>query len=769
MAVIQSHLNPFKSLKEHVYDVEAAARAILGRHSSCVKKIIEKEVASAIFFHDLGKAMPRFQEYIADPCKYRGEKRLKAHTPVSLLFWLLFARREQIQEETILLVAAAVWKHHGDFPTFESFLNGTLSDYDNDYPISKYPLETVNRELDLELSIDSDAADFDVEELFDNDFISRLSIKDASELKVKAILIFSILLESDRTFLALSGNFLEQYMAPGPLVEIGPEIVDLFLEKKSETGNQNIFLNRYRTNLRRQIIQNSSSDAAIESVTLPTGLGKTMVAAQWALKNRTKGHPGQKVIIVLPFLSIIDQTVKEYRGLFGDFDADTLILESHSIAERKYANDSFEDLNEKFNDAIDFFAETWGFDFVITTFDQLLYTLLSSRKNHLMRYHNLADALIIIDEVQALPPILWQPLSLALNTVSKVMNTRTLIMSATQPEFLETLELVPAPGEIFKKQNRYQLVLKHRDAVSMDAFIKECKLRIDAENWHGKRVLLVFNTRASAREILDALDGDIRCDRFFLSADVTPKERLQSIEEIKKNKPCLVIATQCIEAGVDIDMDFAIRDFAPLDCIVQCAGRCNRNGLKKRADIEIVSLLNLNGKPFSGFVYDRTLLEKTATVLSKAEKIIHEERIFPLVTHYFSEIKKSKNIGSVEAEEWAYWEKDLDVKKMLRGDNRKLSFIVASQDTPKNHDLPIREAVTMAFTMENLWERRRKLRSLGGRIAALTISVWDNAGLDPGDVSEPIGCFYFLKDEFYITGKGISLTDKLRDDSPTQF
>lgn len=768
MAVIQSHTKPFKSLKEHVLDVETAAQNILGRHSCAVKRFIENEMAFAIFFHDIGKAMPEFQKYIADPFKYKGNKRLKAHTPVSLLLWLLFARKKQIPKETILLVATAVWKHHGDFPTFESFLNGTLYDYEADYPVSEYPLEPVNKELNLELSIDSDAAVFDVDELFDDDFISRLPIKDASELKVRALLIFSVLLESDRTFLALSGEFLEQHLTPKPPVEIGPETVDVFLEKKSETGNQNATLNQCRTNLRRQIIKKSCQNAGIESVTLPTGLGKTMVAAQWALKNRTN-NPRQKVIIVLPFLSIIDQTVKEYRALFGHIDADSLILESHSIAERQYAKDSHEDQNLKFNDVIDFFAETWGFDFVITTFDQFLYTLLSSNKNHLMRFHNLADALIIIDEVQALPPILWQPFSQVLNTVSETMNTRTLIMSATQPEFLETSELVPSPGGIFKKQNRYQLVFKHRNAVSLDAFIKDCKFRIEAENWHEKRALLVFNTRASAREVLDALERNIRCDLFFLSADVTPKERLQSIEEIKKNKPCLVIATQCIEAGVDIDMDFAIRDFAPLDCIVQCAGRCNRNGLKKRADIEIVSLLNLNGKPFSGFVYDRTLLEKTATVLSKTEKILHEEEIFPLVTNYFLEIKNSKNIGEVEAEEWAYWKKDLDVKKMLRGDNRKFSFIVASQDTPKNDELPIKDAVSMALALDDPWERKRKIRSFGGRIAALTISVWDNEGLDPEDVSEPIGCFHFLKNEFYTTGKGFSLSDNFQYGSSTQF
>lgn len=764
MAVIQSHTNPDKSLKQHVLEVETAAHSILNRHSSTVKALIEEEITLAVFFHDVGKAIPAFQEYIADPKKYKKTRGLKNHTPVSFLLWLLFARENKISKEKILLIAVAVWKHHGDFPTFQSFLNGmTCYDYKNDYDISKYPLSTVNKELNLDLIIAPDAVDFDVEDVFfDDDFISKLPLSHAAILKVRALLLFSVLLESDRTFLALSGVFLDRHLNPAPPIQIDPEIVDNFLIEKSSSGNQNTKLNQYRTDLRLKIIQNSSQGAAIESVTLPTGLGKTMVAAQWALKNRHDGNVKQKVIVVLPFLSIIDQTIKEYKNLFGHLDVESMLLESHSIANRKYAkdsdSDSYEDQNNKFNDSIDFMSETWNFDFIFTTFDQLLYSLLSSKKNHIMRFHNLADALIIIDEIQALPPILWKPLSLALNTVTQIMNTKILIMSATQPEFLETSELVPHPEDIFKNQNRYQLLLNQKIGVSLDDFIIMCKGRIETENWHQKRILLVFNTRASAREVLDALEKDIHCELFFLSADVTPKERLENIEKIKTNDPCLVIATQCIEAGVDIDMDFAIRDFAPLDSIVQCAGRCNRNGLKDKADIEVISLLNENGRPFSSFVYDSILLEKTATILNKAEKIVSEEEIFPLVSNYFSEIKESKNIGEAEAKAWAYWEKDLNVKKMLRGDNEKFSFIVSSQDKPEEGDLNIKETVINALEIEDPWNRRRQIRSLRGRIASLTISVWGNGSFDPEDISETVGCFSFLKESFYCQGKGFSLS-----------
>ena len=759
MAMIQSHINPYKSLKQHVDEVGIASTAILDKHSIAVKTFIAEHIEYVVKFHDLGKAIPEFQKYIKNPEKYTGNRRNKAHAPVSMLFWLLFARDNSIHKNVLLLVASAVWRHHGDFPTFESLLYDALYEYEEDFKISEYPIDKVRSDLNLDLNLNSDVDEFDIEDLLEDDFIEKKSFTEAAELKVKALMLFSILLEADRTFLALPEEYLKLKMTPADQIKINQEIVSSFLIEKSKTGNQNKILNQYRTNLRNTIIANSCSQSKIESITVPTGLGKTMMAAEWALKHRNQNNVRRKVIIVLPFLSIIDQTVKEYKQLFAGHNTDSLILEAHSIAERKYADDSNEEQNSKFNNAIDFISDTWDYDFIITTFDQFLYTLLSSKNRHLMRFHNLADALIIIDEIQALPLILWQPLSVALNLISEKINTKTLIMSATQPKFIQTAELVSHPEKIFAKQNRYELILNHTNSVNLNNFIENCIKRIDDENWHRQRGLIVLNTRASARAVLDSLEDKIKCDVFFLSADVTPKERLANIEEIKNNKPCLVIATQCIEAGVDIDMDFAIRDFAPLDSIVQCAGRCNRNGLKKRAKIEIITLVNKNGSKFSGFIYDKTLLEKTAVILAQNKNCIPEENIFSLVADYFKMLKNSRDIGRQKAEDWGYWREELDIKKLLRNDNSKYCYIVISQDEPEEGELALRDALVQALEIEDIWERKRKIRSLKPRLAKLTICVWANKNIIPEEIAEPLGCFYLLKDKYYTPGKGLNLKD----------
>jgi len=756
MVMIQSHKNPDKSLKQHIEEVEIASSSIFKRHSLDVKALISECLDFIIKFHDLGKATTEFQKYINNPQKYTNQKKYKAHTPVSLILWLLYAKENNISDDLILLVVAAVWKHHGDFPSFDAILKNSLYEYEEDYKISEYPVEQVCRELNINLNQPFEADVFDILDLIDDTFFENWHIEKAAEYKVKGLLLFSILLESDRTFLALSEYHLKQKLACFDPIRITPQIVNDFLIHKVETGNQNNSLNQQRTNLRNIIINNSSTISNIESVTLPTGLGKTMIAAEWALKHRNRANIKRKVIVVLPYLSIIDQTVKEYRKLFKKFDTDSLILEAHSIAERKDIDDSNENQNSKVNDSIDFLADTWSFDFIITTFDQFLYTLLSSKNRYIVRFHNLADALIIIDEIQALPSVLWEPLSLALNTISKTINTKTLLMSATQPKYLQAKELVPCPEKIFFKQNRYKIVLKHIVPLSLESFIKACIRRIDDDNWHSKRVMIVVNTRASARTILDSLENKINCEVFFLSADVTPKERLKSIETIKQNNPCLVIATQCIEAGVDIDMDMAIRDFAPLDSIVQCAGRCNRNGLKAKAEIEIVSLINQNGKKFSDFVYDKTLLEKTSMVLSNKDNI-NEEDIFQEVQEYYQKIKNSKDSGKNNAEKWAFWQDELDIKKLLRNNNSKYNFIVVSQDKPKINDLPLKDAIVSALRIKSIWDRKRKIRSLQARIAELTISVWANSNIMPEELAESVGCYYLLKDDFYIPGKGINL------------
>src|SRR5262249_47820414 len=150
-------------------------------------------------------------------------------------------------------------------------------------------------------------------------------------------------------------------------------------------------------------------------------------------------------------------------------------------------------------------------------------------------FHHLADALIVMDEVQALPCILWDPVQQALNGLTRMGTTRVLAMSATQPGFLPAAQaLIAQPEAFFAQMKRYRLVLRHRKPMKLSAFIEECKQRV--QGWKSKRVLLTLNTRRSAKSLRDALERpakDAGPRLEFLTADVTPADRLAAIKRIK--------------------------------------------------------------------------------------------------------------------------------------------------------------------------------------------------------------------------------------------
>ncbi|MCK5144784.1 MAG: hypothetical protein KAQ77_13480, partial [Candidatus Heimdallarchaeota archaeon] len=327
---------------------------------------------------------------------------------------------------------------------------------------------------------------------------------------------------------------------------------------------------------------------------------------------------------------------------------------------------------------------------------------------------------------------------------------------------------VVEPETIFSDRKRYRLVMNYYNKLPITDFINDCMKRLKVE-WNNKRIMIVLNTRASARMVLDALEAISTMPVYFLSADVIPQERLDNIKKIKNNNPCLVITTQCIEAGVDIDLDLVIRDFAPLDSIIQVAGRCNRNGKKQRCDVEIVKLVNDSNKEFCGFVYkDNILIESTLDVLNKyTSKELNEEDIFPVINSYYNLIKIKKYKGKKYAEDWAYWRKEIDIRSLLRGDSKKVEFIVIEQDKPIDNEKPLYEALESAFEIEDRWERKRSLGALRGRIAKLTVSVWARPDFDPTEISDVIGHWYLLRKGFYQKGKGIDISNNKKLCKPT--
>lgn len=760
MAVsLQSHHDPDRTLRQHVCEVRKAGEAILARHSRRIRDLVAEWLHWAILFHDVGKAVPEFQRYIRDPRWYRAHGNAsKAHAPASVFWWVAYSAKHDLPSNLVTAVAAVVWRHHGTFPEFDAAtgLLYCLSGHADmlSAQLDNFPMAEIARDLDVDLP-----AHAKLDTTFEDEIIGRyrpddLGLDEAALFRLRTQILFSLLVESDRAYLALDADALAGYLAPAADKLPGASVVDEFVRGKPRTPVSDL-----QTELRRQVVGRASPPVA--TVTLPTGMGKTLIAAQWALQERMDRDNAtvRKIVIVLPFLSVVDQTVREYRDLLGLGRENDILLEAHSLAPRYYAcaEDADADALRTENNARDFIADTWQAPIVITTFDQFLYTLFSSEGRHLLRFHNLADAAVVMDEIQAIPPRLWQPLSLAVEHLAREMNTRFLVMSATQPGFLSSAaELVPNPSAVFAQQRRYQIELCCSESQTVDQFVAYCHEQLDGE-WEGKRILLVLNTRRSARQLRDALEEhlDDKLPLFFLSADVIPRERLRAIDRIKEDTPCVVVSTQCIEAGVDIDMDLIVRDFAPLDSIIQVAGRCNRRGHRARGTVRVVRLKDTNGKSLCQYVYDSILLDATATVLGNGHSL-NEEGVLPVLTTYYAELAKRKDCGRTVAEDWAYWRAEMDVRAILRGDASKHEFLVESQDEPDPGELPLREAISQALEIEDRWERRRAVRALGARIASLTVSVWARPGLEPAELAEPMGPWWLLRPDFYEPNRGFT-------------
>jgi len=759
MIKLKSH--PDLQLSEHIAQVKSAIDSLCSWHSkSVVSAKIKAIIQKVVSLHDIGKGTKAFQEYIENPPAYTGDPMDKAHTPMSLLLTLLISREEKWEALESIQVSAIVFGHHRKLPLAERLreigsgmlpktLKRQIATLQTDglkqhcgFDISTLGLEGRPWAKALKYLDDSVLPEFE-----------KLSIEDALIFRLKTQLLFSLLLEADKALLAVREP--QKYLHREPRYWMS-QWVDQKIGSPEDTPVNKI-RQSLRVDLKSQIEE--IERPGIFSLTAPTGSGKTMLSATWFLKLREKmSNKGlcPKAIIVLPFLSVIDQTTKEYESLLttGGQEADgSWFLTSHSLSDRKYKQGLEEDAEH-------FFVDTWRTELTITTYDQFLMTLMDSKTRYQMRFHNLCDSLIVMDEVQSLPCKLWKPLEEILRCLVTIGNSSVLLMSATLPAIISDAKpLVEDYSAYFEAFNRYKLQFRLQEKLKISDFCNEVFSRRDEWLKRNMRVLITLNTRRSARLVRDKLADDwprelANIPLFFLSADVTPQDRLDAIKTIKEDNPCIVVSTQCIEAGVDIDMDFVIRDFAPFDSLIQIAGRCNRNGrLSHPATVEVVDLINEQAKRYSDMVYDDVHLQVTRQLIEEITEI-EERDILLLADHYFEMLTAKKDTGMEHLKKFARWEEDKSVEELLRGKEReKYTFLVIKQDPE------LKDEMTKANKIGDRWKRREAWRAIAGRIAKISVGVYAKHGFDPQDIATEYLGQWLLHDKFYSTDQGLVLDD----------
>jgi CRISPR-associated helicase Cas3/CRISPR-associated endonuclease Cas3-HD len=339
----------------------------------------------------------------------------------------------------------------------------------------------------------------------------------------------------------------------------------------------------------REALWRATGEAAektpgVFTLTAPTGSGKTLAMLRFALEHAAT-HNLKRIVLAVPFLTVIEQTAREYRRVFAEFP-ENFVLEHHSLAGLGEESDQ-RDAEGSHDRQRRLLAENWDAPIVLTTNVQLLESLFSNRPSSCRKLHNLTEAVILFDEAQSLPHHLAVPTLAALSHLSAAYRSSIIFATATQPAFgalheavtkhaasgWRPVEVVPEHLDLFKKLKRVDVVWPASDEKRTWA-----DLAIELRKTH--QAMVVVNLKRHALALLDAM-GDTQ-DVFHMSTNLCAQHRSAVLDRVRKalaeGRPCRLISTQCVEAGVDVDFPRVYRALAPLEAIAQAAGRCNREG-----------------------------------------------------------------------------------------------------------------------------------------------------------------------------------------------
>ena len=369
------------------------------------------------------------------------------------------------------------------------------------------------------------------------------------------------------------------------------------LKEKSEDTE----VNRIRNYVQEQCIKESQGKMGFYSLTVPTGGGKTLASVLWALHHAVRNHLN-RVIIAIPYTSIIVQTAATLKAIFGEEN----VLEHHSNVN----TDNIK--NREQRERMQLATENWDYPIIVTTNVQLFESLFSNKRSDCRKLHNVVKSVLILDEVQTLPMDFYKPIVHTLDTLCRIFGVSVLFTTASLPvltgriegsnpivgfEALASVhEIIPAEAKLHDKLRRVELKIDETPK-SYD--------EIATELAKHQRVLCIVNTRRDAKELYERLPKEGIC--LHLSRMMCPTHVATTIQQIKRvlreknDCPIRVISTQLVEAGVDIDFPVVYRQQAGLDSILQAAGRCNREGIQTISTTYVFSLGKEHPLP-TGFI-----------------------------------------------------------------------------------------------------------------------------------------------------------------------
>lgn len=337
------------------------------------------------------------------------------------------------------------------------------------------------------------------------------------------------------------------------------------LNRELSNMPSNTPLRQARSRIQQQAFDNSVNKSHISILDMPTGSGKTLCSLKLALESGKK-----RIIYVIPYTSIIEQTANKFEKMFGDV---LPVLQHHS----NYSYDGNTEEEKKTAEKLKRTCENWDAPLIITTSVQFFQSIYHYKGSALRKLHNLRDSVIVFDEIHLIPTELLRPCLKTVGYITKYLNSEALFLSATMPDYSKLFDK-------FLPDVNYNKLVTDRTNFK---YFKKCEykdmgkttLETIAENASQcKNALIVVNTKKTAAELYNLVQGE----KYHLSANMTPAHRSRVIEvvrnKLKKGEHITVVSTSLVEAGVDLDFNTVFRQLSGLDSILQAGGRCNREG-----------------------------------------------------------------------------------------------------------------------------------------------------------------------------------------------
>lgn len=665
-------------------------------------------------FHDIAKLKNNFQIYIRDTF---NDKLDKNHSLLSAYFFLLNSKFDEIP--TIFGFLAIV-SHHGNAVNLMTLVREANKFFKNQKELEQWD-EVANaaKNIKIYLGLSTKKDEFldRAKKLRQYLILSQYRHKFTYEDFINFKSLYSNLIYSDK-FEAIFSM---------PKQESKDIQIDIL-----EAGIQNLPPNKKRDAFRNFVLNNFDENYKLFTLTAPTGYGKTLTALNFALKfNKSR------IIYALPFTSIIDQTYDIVAKIYKN--SDILVSKAHHKTTIGEENLTEEDRYSK----IKFLMESFSGEINVTTLYQLIFALFGNKNKDNVKFNQLKNSVVIIDEAQAIPYNFRKDFILLCEIIAQQLGTIFIFMSATMPvikseNFKEISNL-----DYFTKQDRY--VIKWLDINGEDELLEKI-----CEAANDKNTLVVVNTIKKAQELFAKLKDKFNC--FCLNGYMYDDHKRATTRAVRcaidKSKvdplasKILLISTQSIEAGVDLDFDVGFREVSPISSIIQTAGRVNRHFGATRGELYVFPEIS----KFTNLIYGDLYKVSGAILSDLKQKEVRESEILEISNLYFQKISNQLENLHIKSEIEKLEFENINQKiEDIMNDNYKQTIIIEPEENfIKDFEVKIFEiknSPNEKFTIKDLFKNHiRKLSKF-----SINVALKDMNKLMP-NLKQING----LKDMFYL-------------------